>query len=125
MAHGHEVAPDDEYYVDPVEGMKDLLAFVAENPCIRMDGIFRDPDLKPWVWSGAPWDRDEKFYQNDKKLAKLCAENEATKMYALYGYRIALPDSVVLEYLQSHGFPFEEAIARVGMKRRPDGLYYP
>jgi hypothetical protein len=113
---GHLVDATDPLYISPV-GVDLLLADITEHGVTRVgSGIFRDPTLGPDAYS-APWEHNPAPpYWQTGVLDKLVAENIATANYAKLGYLQALPDGVVVKFLQKHGFPFDRAAEIVGWR---------
>lgn len=67
--------------------------------------------------SGIPADwATHKFWKEPKLLAALQAESEATKTYVRTGLLVCLPDHIVVSFLQSAGWKWNDAAAVVGYK---------
>jgi hypothetical protein len=113
---GHLVDVTDELYISPLESVEIVLADVREHGAVRFSGIFHDQSLGPDVFD-TPWEHNTAPpYWQTKVLDKLVAEGPQTAQYARTGYLTALPDGLVCQYLQQHGFPFEKAVEVVGWR---------
>jgi hypothetical protein len=88
MRTGCDVSPDDEYFVGLHEGLAMIEAFIETRGFIRDSTKFNDIDLVSFQPGWSLWDK----YWTDWRLEALCAENEPTKVFALYGIRIGLSE---------------------------------
>lgn len=95
MDHFEEQDENDENFVGLEEGEKSLDDFVREHECPRLGYIYRNQDI--------PGDGWHEFWKRPDVLAMLCAENGATKGYALYGILSGVPDNLYLEWKGAHG----------------------
>jgi hypothetical protein len=105
MKDGLELSPDDECYVSLESGL-DLL-----QESIEKDGFIKDinfnsrvlQEFSPtWaIWNDrsfkdAIWGKVEPYWKNQDVLAALLEENEPTRIFALYGVRIGVPEYAYL-----------------------------
>ncbi len=101
LNHGFETPPDDKDFVSLEDGIACMGEFIAERGMIH-DDSFTSPFLQSWkpfwgIWqdkkdyTDAIWGRVSPFWLDQERFNELCKESEATKIYARYGIRTALP----------------------------------
>jgi hypothetical protein len=98
---GWQTAPDDIDFVSYEDGLDLLDDFIAMHGLIH-DETYKHPDLNDFapqwaIWLGKAqvkdpiWGVVEGFWRDATRFDALCEENEPTRVYCLYGIRIALP----------------------------------
>lgn len=101
LNRGWELPPDDEDFVGLDEGVQCMNEFITERGMIH-DDVYDSPFLQDWlpawgVWQDKMdyidpiWKRVQPFWLDQERFHALCSESEATKIYARYGIRTALP----------------------------------
>lgn len=103
-----------ENYVSVQEGLEDILRDIHEHGVLHSGNVYASPEIPiDWidgVFSGRP------FYRDPEIFRLLCQEGEPTKTFCTYGYVIALPDWMVVNYLTRHcGWSVRDANLLVGM----------
>jgi len=102
MAHWREQDASDPDYVSLDEGWTDLKNFIEAVGFIKDGFDYRSEFLKSFKPDWSIWnDKDRRdpiwgalgpYFKNAELLTALCGENEATKVRALYGLRIGIPE---------------------------------
>jgi hypothetical protein len=87
MRTGCDVPPDDECFIGLYDGLAMLEEFIEARGFICDSTKFNNIDLTDFQPGWGVWVN----YWKDWRLEALCAENEATKIFALYGIRIGMP----------------------------------
>jgi hypothetical protein len=104
MEYWHELTPDDECYVSLPDGL-DLLHESIEKYGFVKDINFNSRLLNEFSPTWAIWNNKKHKdaiwglvvpYWKDDRLAELIEENEPTRVYALYGIRIGVPEYTYL-----------------------------
>jgi hypothetical protein len=104
MQYWHELTPDDECYVSLPDGL-DLLHESIEKHGFVKDINFNSRLLNEFSPTWAIWNNKKQKdaiwglvtpYWKDDRLAELIQENDATKIFALYGFRIGVPEYAYL-----------------------------
>jgi hypothetical protein len=101
MEHGNkingvELPETDPDFIHPDEAEDDLDDFVREHGVARLGYIYRDEKLKGSDWSTEYW-------KDAEVLLSMKMENEPTKIFALFGYLVAIPDWKYEEWKRAHG----------------------
>lgn len=97
---GGSVSPQDPDFVSLEEGVADLEDFVGEHGLVHND-VYQSPflrDFHPYwgIWAlevihDPIWRTLQPYWRDTERFHALCAESEATMVYAKFGIRIALP----------------------------------
>ncbi len=103
MRTWHEQDPNDELFVGFDEGYQNLLEFVREQGGFVKDaykyGSSYLNDFRPFwaIWlpesrTEKPWGTIAPYFKDSERLLALCDENEPTRVAALYGFSISIPE---------------------------------
>ena len=101
MANAASDSPDDELYVSLAEGIDVAEDTIAKNGFIKETNFNSRAlqDFSPtWaIWcdrilDDAIWGLVEPYWKNQEVLAALVEENAPTNIWALYGFRVSLPE---------------------------------
>ncbi len=100
MNKGWTCSPHDPDFVSLEEGLPDLEDFIGEHGLIH-DDVYQSPflqDFRPYWGIWAPkviydpiWGTVSPYWRDTERFHALCAESEATMIYAKFGIRVALP----------------------------------
>lgn len=101
MNNGWDVPPHDPDYFPFEDGVADIEAHIAAYGTIH-DDAYAHPllqDFRPFwgVWSheanyiDSIWGLVQPYWRDTERFQALCAESEATKVFAKFGIRTALP----------------------------------
>jgi hypothetical protein len=105
MEYWHELTPDDECYVSLPDGLDLLQDSIEKNGFVK-DINFNSRVLNEFsptwaIWNNKTckdtiWGAITPYWKDTDRLAALIEENDATKIFALYGFRIGVPEYVYL-----------------------------
>jgi hypothetical protein len=112
MAHYQEQIPSDDDYVSLADGIdiaedtiqkngfiKDAFSYTSRvlNEFEPMFAIWADRTLSD-SYTKKHWGTVKPYWKDAKRLAALLEENEPTRIFALYGVRISLPEFHFLKF---------------------------